>query len=265
MGMDQVSVFPMPGLFAIFLSQVWSCLSCVRFRQRSEISKVTKPRYVMICMTVMICYDHRKFSTFWVILFSQTFQHHFKNTLVNLDVSFPASKEWTRRTDAVGKLWPGSSGKSAFVQSVFFRLSKWNPCGNMPIISHSSTWKNVAIYPLLLIISIYIYIYVYPIVTQDFTVHTLAREFIGTFCGSLFNMSRFVQSGRGARFHSRPPGAWAGEERFLGPTKRRTTGATPSFWRFQLPPTVWHVSPRKKTNKSIFTDTVDGNRSCTSR
>ena len=151
MGMDQVSVFPTPGLFGIFLSQVWSCLSCVRLRQRSEISKVTKPWYGMICMTVMICYDHRNFSTFWVILFSQTFQRHFKNAWVNLDVSFPASKEWTRWTDAVGKLWPGSSGKSAFVQSVFFRLSKWKnvaTCPLYPIQVPGKMWRYTHYYPL---------------------------------------------------------------------------------------------------------------------
>ena len=109
----------------------------------------------MICMTVMICYDHRNFST-WVILFSQTFQHHFKNAWVNLDVSFPASKEWTRWTDAVGKLWPGSSGKSAFVQSVFFRLSKWKnvaTCPLYPIQVPGKMWRYTHYCPL------YIYIY----------------------------------------------------------------------------------------------------------
>ena len=191
----------------------------------------------MICMTVMICYDHRNFSTFWVILFSQTFQHHFKNAWVNLDVSFPASKEWTRWTDAVGKLWPGSSGKSAFVQSVFFRLSKWKnvaTCPLYPIQVPGKMWRYTHYCPLYIYISLWLRILLYILLPVNSLV-----------LGGSLRMSRFVQSRRGARFHSRPPGAWAGEERFLGPTKRRTTGATLSFWRFQLP-TVWHIFPRKR-------------------
>ena len=53
----------------------------------------------------------------------------------------------------------------------------------------------------------------------------------------VFGMSRFVQSGRGARFHSRPPGAWAGEERFLGPI----FGSGQQFGR--LPPKKNAISP----------------------
>ena len=144
-GMDQ-KVFPTVAMtLKSFWSQVWSCLCCVRFSQRSEIPIGCDILwYVMLCMTVMICYDHCNFNTFWVTMsFSQTFQQHFKSTWINLDVSFPA-KEWTRWTDAVGKLWLGS--KSALVQSVFLLLSKWKHVAhickytyNILNISNSST------------------------------------------------------------------------------------------------------------------------------
>ena len=123
-------------------------------------------------------------------------------------------------------------------------------CGNMPIISHSSTWKNVAIYPLLPII----YIYIYIIVTQDFTVHTLASEFIGTWRVPSHVEVCTVPKRSAISFATTWGLSW--RRAVSGTNKKTNHRGHPEFLAFPTSNSLAYFPPKKKHINSNFTTGV---------
>ena len=124
----------------------------------------------------------------------------------------------------------------------------------MPIISHSSTWKNVAIYPLLPIIYIYINIYIYPIVTQDFTVHTFAREFIGTWRVPSHVEVCTVPKRSAISFATTWGLSW--RRAVSGTNKKTNHRGHPEFLAFPTSNSLAYFPPKKKQINSNFTTGV---------